>query len=146
VKKGSWLYERRVEQGGGRTAMFDMPENALMESTTNAYLRSIVNVKEAYETHKGPKVLVRYEDLRADTLATMRRIYSSLGVLVDERKLSEAVEKHSWENVPEEKKGPGKFHRKGTPGSWREDLSPEYIEIVERITAPLLKEYYPDER
>jgi hypothetical protein len=146
VKKGSWLYERRVEQGGGRTAMFDMPENALMESTTNAYLRSIVNVKEAYETHKGPKVLVRYEDLRADTLATMRRIYSSLGVPVEESKLSEAVEKHSWENVPEEKKGPGKFHRKGTPGSWREDLSPEYIEIVERITAPLLKEYYPDER
>jgi hypothetical protein len=146
VKKGSWLYERRVEQGGGRTAMFDMQENALVESTTNAYLRSIVNVKEAYETHGGPKVLVRYEDLRSDTLATMRRIYSSLGVPVDERALSESVEKHSWENVPEEKKGPGKFHRKGKPGSWREDLSPEHIEMVERITAPLLEEFYPDER
>jgi hypothetical protein len=146
VKKGSWLYERRVEQGGGRTAMFDMQENALVESTTNAYLRSMVNVKEAYETHEGPKVLVRYEDLRSDTLVTMRRIYSSLGVPVDERELSEAVEKHSWENVPEEEKGPGKFHRKGTPGSWREDLSPEHIEMVERITAPLLREFYPDER
>jgi Sulfotransferase domain len=146
VRKGSWLYERRVEQGGGRTAMFDMQANTLTENTTNAYLRSIVNVKEAYETHKGPKVLVRYEDLRWDTLATMKRIYSSLGVPVEERKLSEAVEKHSWENVPEEKKGPGKFHRKGTPGSWREDLSPEHIEIVERIAAPLLEEYYPDER
>jgi hypothetical protein len=48
--------------------------------------------------------------------------------------------------VPEEEKGPGKFHRKGTPGSWREVLSPQHIEMVERITAPLLKEFYPDER
>jgi hypothetical protein len=144
VKKGSWLYERRVEQGGGRTAMFDMPENALMESTTNAYLRSIVNVKEAYETHKGPKVLVRYEDLRADTLATMRRIYSSLGVPVEESKLSEAVEKHSWENVPEREKGRGKFYRRGTSGGWKEDLTPRQVEVVEKATASLLERFYPE--
>ncbi|HEU4494146.1 MAG TPA: hypothetical protein VFR69_08145, partial [Rubrobacteraceae bacterium] len=55
-----------------------------------------------------------------------------------------AVEKHSWENVPEEEKGEGKFHRKATPGGWREDLTPGQAQIVERITAPLLKEFsYP---
>ena len=86
--------------------------------------------------------MVRYEDLRADTLGTMRRIYSSLGIEVDETELSGAVEKHSWENVPEEEKGEGKFHRKATPGGWRDDLTPEQAEIVERVTAPLLKEFY----
>jgi hypothetical protein len=100
------------------------------------------NAKMAYDAHRGPKVMVRYEDLRADTLGTMRRIYSTLGVPVDERELARAVEKHSWENIPEKKKGGGKFYRKATPGGWREDLTPKQIKQVERITAPLLEEYY----
>ena len=111
--------------------------------TAKMYLRDVGNSKEAYEAHQGPKVLVRYEELRADTLATMKRIYSELGIDVDEEELGRAVEKHSWENVPEEKKGEGKFHRKATPGGWREDLTPEQVRIVEEITAPLLKEFYP---
>jgi hypothetical protein len=87
-------------------------------------------------------VLVRYEELRVDTLDTMRRIYSELGIAVDEKELARAVEKHSWENIPEEEKGEGKFYRKASPGSWREDLTPEQVEVVEKITAPLLKEFY----
>jgi hypothetical protein len=54
-----------------------------------------------------------------------------------------AVEKHAWENVPAEDKGEGKFHRKAQPGGWREDLTPEQVGTVERITAPLLDTYYP---
>jgi hypothetical protein len=75
----------------------------------------------------------------------MKHICSTLGITVDEDELASAVEKHSWENVPEEDKGEGKFHRKATPGGWKEDLTPEQIETVERITAPVLREYYPDE-
>jgi hypothetical protein len=87
--------------------------------------------------------LVKYEDLRDDALGTMKRSYSQLGIAVDEGELSRAVEKHSWENIPDEKKGEGKFYRKATPGGWREDLTPEQVEIVEQIVAPLLKEFYP---
>jgi hypothetical protein len=68
-------------------------------------------------------VLVRYEELRADTLGEMRRIYSVLGV--PEEELRRTVEKHSWENVPEEEKGEGKFYRRRTPGGWKEDLTPK---------------------
>jgi Sulfotransferase domain len=64
---------------------------------------------------------------------------------VDEGELERVVEKHSWENIPEEEKGEGKFYRKATPGGWREDLSPEQAEAIERITAPLMKELYPNE-
>jgi hypothetical protein len=73
----------------------------------------------------------------------MRRIYSTLGIVVDEEELSRVVEKHSWENIPEEQKGEGKFYRKATPGGWREDLSPEQARIVEEATRPLLEEHYP---
>jgi hypothetical protein len=143
IKKGSWLYERRVNEGGGRTAMFDVEIDAYVEKSANAYAQNVGNVREAYENHGGPKVLVRYEDLLADTLGTMRRIYSALGVPVDDEAVVRAVAKHAWENVPEENKGEGKFHRKATPGGWREDLTPEQAETVERITAPLLQEFYP---
>jgi len=53
------------------------------------------------------------------------------------------VEKHSWENIPEVEKGPGKFARKATPGGWREDLTAKQVRIVEEITGPLLRELYP---
>jgi hypothetical protein len=53
------------------------------------------------------------------------------------------VEKNSWEMIPSEQKGDGKFHRKAKPGGWREDLTARQVEIVEDITAPLLNEFYP---
>ena len=141
-RKGSWHYERRNLQ---ESLAEERPED-FVERRAHKYLWYVGNSKRAYDAHRGPKVMVRYEDLRADTIGTMRRIYSSLGIEVDEAELAGAVEKHSWENVPEEDKGEGKFHRKATPGGWREDLTPEQVEIVERITAPLLKEFsYPYE-
>jgi len=144
VKKGSWLYERRVEGGAGRTAMFEMQADTFVEKTAKGYAQNVGNVRDAYEKHGGPKVLIRYEDLRADTLGTMRHLYSALGISADNAALVRAVEKHAWENIPEEKRGEGKFHRKATPGGWREDLTPEQAAKVERITASLLKEFYPD--
>ncbi len=144
-RKGSWLHERRIEEGGRRTATFDMREDALVENTATRYLRNVGNSKEAYEAHEGPKVLVRYEDLRADAVGTMKRMYAALGIAVDEDALARAVEKHSWERVPEEKKGKGKFHRKAASGTWREDLTPAQAEAVARITEPLLRELYPDQ-
>jgi hypothetical protein len=142
ARKGSWLYKRRIEEGAGRARTFDMATEALVERTAEMYVQNVGNSKEAYEAHRGPKVLVKYEDLRADTLGTMRRLYSELGMEVDQGKLAQAVEKHAWENVPEEEKGEGKFHRKATPGGWREDLTEEQAETVERITGPLLEEFY----
>ena len=59
--------------------------------------------------------MVRYEDLRAETIGTMRRIYSTLGITVDERELARAVEKHSWENIPERRRA-GEILPQGDPG------------------------------
>ncbi len=137
---------RREREGMIETAPHKrrVPEEKQVRRRATVYRRSVGNSKEAYDAHPGPKVLVRYEDLVADALGEMRRIYSALDVPVDETELSRVVEKHSWSNIPEEKKGEGKFYRKGVAGSWREDLAPEHARIVEEITAPLLREFYPD--
>ena len=81
--------------------------------------------------------------MRADTLETMKRIYSALEIPVEEAELARAIEKNSWEKIPVEQKGDGKFHRKAKPGGWREDLTPEQAEIVEGVAGSSLRELYP---
>jgi Sulfotransferase domain len=140
-RAGGWQYENR-SKWKSESPVDKKGAEGFVRSRAKSYLERIGFAKEAYDAHKGPKVMVKYEELRADTLGTMKRIYSELEMLVNERELARSVEKHSWENIPEEEKGEGKFYRKAKPGSWHEDLTLEQIEIVESITAPLLKEFY----
>ena len=144
--EGGWNYERNKELylERGRVPSSKDPDT-FVEKRAKNYMKVVGKAKEAYDAHRGPKVLVRYEELRSDTLGTMKRIYSTLGIKVSEEELAPVVEKYSWENIPEEEKGEGKFYRKATPGGWREDLTPQQAETVERITASLLKELYPHE-
>jgi LPS sulfotransferase NodH len=143
-RPGGQAYEWRKSEGIVRDRASRNPE-AFIEGQAKRYMRNVGAAKRAYEAHEGPKVMVRYEDLRADTLGTMRRLYSTLGIPTDEDELARVVEKHAWENIPEEKKGLGKFHRKAKPGGWREDLTPNQARSVEKITAPLLRELYGGE-
>ena len=136
------MYERKESDVWKQKALPDNDPDTFVRNRSRKYLQHAGNAKKAYEAHRGPKVLVRYEDLRTNTLETMKRIYSTLGISIDEGELAQVVEKHSWENVPEENKGDGKFYRKATPGGWREDLTPEQARIVEKVTAPLLAEFY----
>ena len=145
-REGGWNYERNKNLYlEGKKVSSSGDPNAFAAGRAKRYLEGMGKAKEAYDAHEGKKVLVRYEELRADTLGTMKRMYSELGIEVDEGELERVVDKHSWENIPEDQKGEGKFYRKATPGSWREDLTPEQAEAIERITAPLMKEYYSHE-
>ena len=61
-----------------------------------------------------------------------------------EEELVQSVKKHSWENVPKEEKGRGRFYRKASPGSWRDDLTPRQAQIVENLNDSLLRELYAE--
>jgi len=155
AREGSWAYElrgtkRREKRGlvGTADAPLDdftgkSPEEVVADQAT-MYLRYVGNSKRAFDAHDGRKVLVRYEDLLSDTLGTMKRIYCELEIEVDEEELARTVQERSWRNIPEEEKGEGKFYRKGVSGGWREDLTPDQVTMVEGITGPLLREFYPD--
>lgn len=143
AREGSWAEEAQKRRGQEKkNTSADTNPDAFVTSKARRYVKLIQLAQEAYDAHKGRKVLVRYEDLRSDPLGAMRRIYSALEIPVDERKLARVVEKHAWENIPDRKKGLGKFYRKGSPGGWAEDLTPEQVEIVESITVTLLDRYY----
>jgi hypothetical protein len=144
--EGGW-HRANVERKAANKENLRKLENptARVKGLAKHYVKNVGNAAEAYDAHQGPKVLVRYEELRSDALGTMKRIHSALGMNVDGKELGRVVEKHSWESIPEDQKGQGKFYRKATPGSWREDLTPEQVRIVEEMTRPLLKKFYAHE-
>jgi hypothetical protein len=143
-QRGTWTADLMKKGGKEKPpSLAESRPDAFVKGQARRYVRDVGNAKLAYDAHRGRKVLVKYEDLRADTLGAMRRIYSALEMPVDETELARAVERHSWEKIPAEQKGEGKFHRKAKPGGWREDLTPEQIEIVEGVAGSLLREFYP---
>ena len=116
--------------------------HAFTKHLAEDFFKVVSQVQRAYQAHQGKKVLVRYEDLREDTIGTLETMYGALGIEVDKAQLEAAVAKHSWEQIPDSIKGSGKFYRKAAPGGWREDLSPDQIKLVEDITGPILSEFY----
>jgi Sulfotransferase domain len=142
ARRGGWMYERKESDVWKRKALPDNDPDTFVRNRSKKYLQHAGNAKKAYDAHRGPKVLVRYENLRTNTVETMKQIHSALSIPVHEGELARVVEKHSWENLSEEEKGEGKFYRKATPGGWRKDLTPEQAKIVEKVTAPLLEEFY----
>lgn len=142
ARKGSWLNSRKDDWVWKATMPDTQPER-FAEHRAGMYMGHISGAKRAYDTHKGRKALVRYEDLLSDTLGTMRRVYTTLEIPFDDEELTRTVEKHSWSNIPEDQKGEGKFYRKAAPGSWKDDLTPEQARIVETMTASVIEEFYP---
>ena len=113
-RSDSWLAANRGR--AGRETLRDRKPDRYVRKRAEVLVEQFGNAMKAYEAHRGPKALVRYEELHGDTFGTLRRMYSTLGVAVDEEVLRHAVEKHAWEGIPEELKGEGRFHRKATPG------------------------------
>jgi len=137
-RKGSWYGREEYE-----ASFLDTGEGDFIERLARQYMINMNGAKEAYEAHLGPKARVRYEDLREDTCMVLQKIHDDLNIRIAPAQLKETIAEYSWENIPKGDKGPGKIRRKATPGGWREDLMPEQAETVERITDPLLDEFYP---
>lgn len=147
AREGSWAERAQKSRGQQKkNTSADASPDAFVKSQAKRYARLMELAQQAFDDHGGPKVLVRYEDLVADTIGTMRRIYSTLDLPAGDGDLARVVEKHAWENIPEGDKGTGKFYRKGGPGGWTEDLTPDQAKTVEIITAPVLDRYYAGER
>ena len=140
TQEGAWMYEGMDESRKGRRTARNRDRQ--VGRLANNYLTQISRAAAAYDTHTGPKCLLRYEDLRERPLETMQALLSDLDLDVERGRLERTVTAHAWENVPQASKGSGKFHRKASPGGWREDLTPEQAARVEETTRPLLDRFY----
>jgi Sulfotransferase domain len=140
TRKDGWLQEG-MDEWAKRDLASEKDVQRYLRALSRQYLRQMSNGKKAFDDHDGRKIMVRYDDLRTNALGTMREICAMLELPVDEKRLREVVDKHSWENIPQRERGEGKFYRKATSGGWKEDLTPEQAKIVEDMTAPLIEEF-----
>jgi hypothetical protein len=140
TKKGGWMYEG-LDEWACRDLSSERDVLRYLRVLSKQYMRQMSNGKKAFDSHEGLKVLLRYDDLRTNTLGTMHQLCTALVIPTDEQRLAQVVRRHSWEKVPEREKGAGNFYRKATPEGWREDLTLEQARLVEEITAPLIEEF-----
>ena len=118
--------------------------DGFVERAAREYARHVMAALAAHNTHKGPKTLLRYEDLRKDTLSEMRRAYGELSLPFDESNLERAATARSFENIPDSEKGVGKVARRAGIGAWKQDLTPAQAETVSRLTVQVSEEFYPE--
>jgi hypothetical protein len=142
----SWLDAKRKEgwstKKGGQK--YDDDPDSLAIFLAKRYRVNVGNALAAFESHRGPKALLFYEELRHNTTETLARALSDLGLDVSSERLEAIATQHSFERVPAEEKGPGKFRRRAQPGSWHEELTPKQVAAIEEITAPILGRFYSE--
>jgi hypothetical protein len=142
-RKGSWTAQAQQWKGGQKpVGAADTNPDTFVRNAARSYVRNIEAVRRAYEMHGGPKAFVKYEDLKEDTASVVSGLYADLRIPMVRGQVLRVAERHAWESIPAERKGPGHFYRKATPGGWRDDLTAKQARIVERTTRPILSEYY----
>jgi hypothetical protein len=104
------------------------------------------NVTGWLGTTACPVLLVRYEDLSADTGRMLREMLTFIGQPVDEERLARAVELSSFSRLQRQERETGfqeaptntrsgRFFREGRSGQWRTEMSSEQIERLSSYCA-----------
>jgi hypothetical protein len=93
----------------------------------------------AFERHRGPKVLVRYEDLLDDTERWLTLVADVVGIDASTSEIEEAARRFDLSQVPSEHRGAGEFVRAASPGAWRESLTADEIQMVHGIVGPVME-------
>lgn len=86
---------------------------------------------------------VRYEDLRRDTFAEMRRLADFFGLNLCDERVSTIVEKNAFKQVARRRPGEEdvtSHQRKGVVGDWRNAFLPRHVEAFKRMAGDLLIE------
>lgn len=88
-------------------------------------------------------LLIRYEDMLADTFAVMRQVFDHFEVGLSDERMHDIVAQHSFERATGRKPGEadsGSFNRKGVAGDWKNHFTPEQCELFKRVAGGRLIE------
>ncbi|MEW6416523.1 MAG: sulfotransferase domain-containing protein [Nitrospirota bacterium] len=97
---------------------------------------------KAYQNHDpNRRLLIKYEHLRFHTFNELKKIYEFIKTPISDIELNHLIEMFSFENIPKEHKGPGKFARKAKPGGWMETFTEQEKEIMNSIMGDKLREF-----
>jgi len=142
------LYDARGEEGF-MTKNLDLKpilnKHEFLKEKSQKWVIRTENFLKAFENHaEGLRYMIRYEDLRKDTLTELEKLYRFLKIDIPKEELQEIVTKYSFENIPTEDKGKGKFARSATSENWKNNFTEEEKGLTNSIMGDLLKKLgYP---
>jgi hypothetical protein len=134
-RDGSWATDE------GAYPLDDTGRPALIRWQSSVWLHRTEVVQETY-ARIDPKrrVLIRYEEMRADPIAALERICSMLGIEASREQLDEIAGTHSFSSVPKTEKGAGREIRRAEPGGWTDHMTRQEIIEMHDILADKLDE------
>ena len=95
-------------------------------------------VESAFAEHRGPKHMVRYEDLLREPERRLRELIEWLEVPGEGLDVAKVVDEFAFERLPY--RGPDQQNRFATPGAWRDNLRADERGAVQDILLPKLRE------
>ena len=111
-----------------------------MRQQSRLWVNRTLAVQRAYDSHPpGLRIAIRYEDLRADSMGTLRPLVDWLGVERSDEELEAAVAALAFEAYPAREKGPTKALRAASPGLWRENMSDTEQQVMNEIMGETLE-------
>jgi aryl sulfotransferase len=108
------------------------------------------HVESWLQQRELPVWLVRYEDLLADTAAALSGMLDFLGFAAERTEIERAVRHSAFAEVKGQEKrngfreasrGQPAFFREGRAGGWRDALTPEQIEALERVHGSAMRQF-----
>ncbi len=134
-RDGSWATDE------GAYPLDDTGRSALIRWQASVWLHRTEVVQETYaRTDPDRRVLIRYEEMRADPGAALRKICATLGIEASGESLDGIASANEFSRVPESHKGAGREIRRAEPGGWATHMSREEILEMHEILAEKLDE------
>jgi len=128
-----------MKEGGWRSKKLEYAlssENRLsfIEDEANDIVKTWEILWKTYENHsKNLRYIVKYEDLRKNTLQELEKLYRFIKIDIDKKNLGEIVEESRFEKISDRDKGSGQSKRSATPGKWKDNLNNEEKIVMEKI-------------
>jgi LPS sulfotransferase NodH len=134
-KDGSWATDE------GAYPLDDTGRPAHIRWQTSDRLHRTEVVQETYaRTDPERRVLIRYEEMRADPVSALQRICATLGIEASRKQLEGIAGTHSFTRVPNSDKGAGREIRRAEPGGWAAHMTRDEILEMHEILAEKLNE------
>jgi len=97
---------------------------------------------KAYENHnENLRFYLKYENLMTNTLEELKKSYQFLKIDVSDEFLEKQIEKFDFKNIPDSKKGTGKFNRSATPGAWKTNFNKKERNLLNLIMGETLQKF-----
>jgi hypothetical protein len=134
-RNGSWATDE------GAYELDEAGRPALIRWQSSVWLHRTEVVQETYaRTDPARRILIRYEEMRADPINALERICALLGIDAGEDELRRIASENEYSRIPESSKGAGREIRRAQPGGWARHMSTEEIKAMHEILAEKLDE------